>query len=374
MEHRAIAIINGENMVIKKYRDIPVVTFKDIDHLHDRVAGTAKRNFIDNRKYFVEGEDFFVVSKKELGTDFVPTYGFDSHSPSGTLITESGYLMLCKSMTDKLSWEIQKALVKSYFRANRDTVVSTTMMQDMMKMISNTSNEIKYILNKLNEIGAENTILKQTIENLQMPAPTQPRINWVDETFKKVREVSLSRNVRDRDIYAEILAKMKDVDIDKMRNDYGKRTGKYDHVPLLRILCSENEVRERFESLLDEIHASIFNKKPSKPAEPVQETKSLPKIDNRPLYEIIKPLIEIRKDGTPHGTATARIIYRDMEKLHGVNWEEEMHKYSEKYARKRGIRKAQIVESNPQLRDLFCTVADNLLQFYQQSVDSTRNL
>ena len=105
MEHRAIAIINGENMVIKKYRDIPVVTFKDIDHLHDRVAGTAKRNFTDNRKYFVEGEDFFVVSKKELGTDFVPTYGFDSHSPSGTLITESGYLMLCKSMTDKLSWE-----------------------------------------------------------------------------------------------------------------------------------------------------------------------------------------------------------------------------------------------------------------------------
>ncbi|HNQ43870.1 MAG TPA: hypothetical protein PKI59_05545 [Candidatus Cloacimonadota bacterium] len=32
--------------------------------------------------------------------------------------TESGYLMLVKSLTDDLSWAVQRELVNSYFRAN----------------------------------------------------------------------------------------------------------------------------------------------------------------------------------------------------------------------------------------------------------------
>jgi DNA-binding XRE family transcriptional regulator len=37
---------------------------------------------------------------------------------SRTYFTESGYLMLVKSLTDDLSWEVQRLLVNSYFRAN----------------------------------------------------------------------------------------------------------------------------------------------------------------------------------------------------------------------------------------------------------------
>lgn len=39
-----------------------------------------------------------------------------ANAPSLTLITESGYLMLVKSFTDDLSWQIQRQLVKLYFR------------------------------------------------------------------------------------------------------------------------------------------------------------------------------------------------------------------------------------------------------------------
>ncbi len=34
-----------------------------------------------------------------------------------TLITESGYYMLVKSFTDDLSWDVQRQLVNTYFRA-----------------------------------------------------------------------------------------------------------------------------------------------------------------------------------------------------------------------------------------------------------------
>ncbi|MCR2683492.1 hypothetical protein NSP16_24280, partial [Salmonella enterica] len=33
-----------------------------------------------------------------------------------TFLTESGYLMLAKSLTDDLAWQVQRDLVNSYFR------------------------------------------------------------------------------------------------------------------------------------------------------------------------------------------------------------------------------------------------------------------
>ncbi|MBS6504229.1 MAG: ORF6C domain-containing protein, partial [Clostridium sp.] len=44
------------------------------------------------------------------------TYGFDKKAPKGLLITESGYLMLVKSLQDDLAWKVQRELVNNYFR------------------------------------------------------------------------------------------------------------------------------------------------------------------------------------------------------------------------------------------------------------------
>lgn len=48
-------IINNVNLKIKEYKGQRVVTFKDIDSVHNRPEGTARKRFNDNRKYFVEG-------------------------------------------------------------------------------------------------------------------------------------------------------------------------------------------------------------------------------------------------------------------------------------------------------------------------------
>ncbi len=110
-----IVSINDQNIVVKEYKGRRVVTFKDIDTVHERTDGTARKRFNDNRKHFVEGEDYFVLSQPSE----IRTLGIER--PQGgipekiTLITESGYLMLVKSFTDDLAWDVQRQLVKRYF-------------------------------------------------------------------------------------------------------------------------------------------------------------------------------------------------------------------------------------------------------------------
>ncbi|MEL7659615.1 ORF6N domain-containing protein [Acetobacterium wieringae] len=112
--------INNHELGIKEYNRQRVVTFSDVDVVHERQRGTAKRNFNTNKKHFIKDEDYFIITRSDVGTKFVPTYGFDKKAPSGVLLTETGYLMLVKSFTDDLAWEVQRKLVKSYFRAKEE--------------------------------------------------------------------------------------------------------------------------------------------------------------------------------------------------------------------------------------------------------------
>lgn len=109
----AIAIGNT-NVAIKEYKGQRVVTFKDIDTVHGRPNGTARRNFNRNKVHFIEGEDFYKIQPNEIRT-----VGIKSNN-GGLVLTESGYLMLAKSFTDKVAWDVQRALVKSYFRAKQE--------------------------------------------------------------------------------------------------------------------------------------------------------------------------------------------------------------------------------------------------------------
>lgn len=104
---------------IKEYKGQRVVTFKDIDAVHQRPEGTASRNFRVNRSYFIEGEDYFIVNQP----DEIRRLGFTR--PQGGIpesvifLTESGYLMTVKSLRDDLAWKVQRELVKSYFRVQQ---------------------------------------------------------------------------------------------------------------------------------------------------------------------------------------------------------------------------------------------------------------
>lgn len=102
------------DLLIKEYQKQRVVTFKDIDELHQRAEGTAKRNFSENKDYFLEGVDYFQISGEEL-KEFASTVFVPAKARSLILVTQTGYPMLTKSMSDKLSWAVQRELVNNYF-------------------------------------------------------------------------------------------------------------------------------------------------------------------------------------------------------------------------------------------------------------------
>ncbi len=107
--------IEGTEIETKEYCNQRVVTFADIDRVHQRPAGTARKRFNYNRRRFIEGVDFHRVTPSEFRTAIGK---MDPRQQNEiTLITESGYLMLAKSLTDDLAWRVQRELVNFYFRA-----------------------------------------------------------------------------------------------------------------------------------------------------------------------------------------------------------------------------------------------------------------
>lgn len=131
--------ICGTALSIKEYSDQRVVTFKDIDTVHGRPDGTAKRNFRSNKKHFIENEDYFITSYLEFGTKFVPNSKGGNPNNNVVLLTESGYLMLVKSFTDDLAWRVQRELVNSYFkRENKQYTLSADYALKLAELINST--------------------------------------------------------------------------------------------------------------------------------------------------------------------------------------------------------------------------------------------
>lgn len=140
-------LINGTPMPVREYNGQRVVTFRDIDSVHQRPDGTAKRNFNTNRKYFMEGIDFFKVKCSEVSTFFVPTPNGYNPNADIILVTLNGYLMISKSFTDDLSWSVQRLLVNSYFTVREQADNYTDLLQRQNELES----RLNQIESKLSE-------------------------------------------------------------------------------------------------------------------------------------------------------------------------------------------------------------------------------
>ena len=63
--NKQLVKINNTDLLVKEFNGQRVVTFKDIDMLHERIEGTADRNCRENKKHFRENEDYFVLKKNQ---------------------------------------------------------------------------------------------------------------------------------------------------------------------------------------------------------------------------------------------------------------------------------------------------------------------
>ena len=191
--------IENTDISIKEYNGHRVVTFKDVDLVHNRPEGTARKRFNDNKKHFIEGEDFFVRKTDEAAKD----YGIVA--PNGlVLLTEQGYLMLVKSFTDDLAWKVQRQLVNSYFRVRH-------IVDDRL------SPETKMLFTMINQIAESELQAKQAKELAQKAIETTESIkeavmpifdNWREETNEKFNRIQKNADKPFKDLRTEMYAEL----------------------------------------------------------------------------------------------------------------------------------------------------------------------
>ena len=141
-----IVKINNTDLSVKEFKGQRVVTFKDIDMLHERVEGTARKNFGNNKKHFILGEDYIVIKPSDVNNFPIPI-----NNAGLTLITESGYLMLVKSLQDDLAWKVQRELVNNYFRVKDIVQAKVLSTEEMLELQFKYAKEVKEKVEKVDE-------------------------------------------------------------------------------------------------------------------------------------------------------------------------------------------------------------------------------
>ena len=172
--------IHGQHIPIVEFNGQRVVTLAMVDKVHQRPDGTAGRNFRENRQRFIEAEDYLLVHSDEIRRQSLGGV-FPPRTPKGILLTESGYLMLVKSFTDDLAWEVQRQLVKGYFTKREVQLPSLPQsFADALRLAADLE-EQKAKLQVENKQQAQRI---DSLENLFLPGetPTQfcKRLNGVN--------------------------------------------------------------------------------------------------------------------------------------------------------------------------------------------------
>lgn len=144
--------VNGFSLPVVEINGQRVVTLSMIDSVHERPEGTAGRNFRENRDRLIEGVDYFRASSDEIRRNNKNAIPDSLRRRDVVLLAEQGYLMLVKSLTDDLAWEVQRELVNCYFRA-RKAPVDLTRIEILQMALESESERIR--------LESENRLLAQ---------------------------------------------------------------------------------------------------------------------------------------------------------------------------------------------------------------------
>lgn len=215
---------------VKVWNGQRVVTFKDIDKVHQRPEGTAKKAFSRNRKRFIKGVDYFIVTRSEIQKSVKDTLEYFENIPNRglTVLTETGYLMVVKPFTDDLSWEVQRQLVTGYFKGR--------MLEKHLK------------------------------EQGQTPQPgSYPSLvnKWMHEQEPNFRKVCKAYGISRKELYHKILLDIgDDYNVDDYRAYYKRDTG-HGAEYIMDVVSFYPELREADEIAI-EIHLRRIRMYPQK--------------------------------------------------------------------------------------------------------------
>jgi toxin-antitoxin system, toxin component, bro family len=153
--------INEEEIMVKEYENQRVVTAWDIAKVHNREVREVNQQFNRNKEKLIEGEDYFSLTPIEFSKSQIVIQEFIPNSVKEIILfSESGYLMLVKTFTDDLSWDIQRQLVKGYFKLKENNQKSLTLPQQLLaqaQYLVEIDNRVSVVEDKIdNEIRVDN--------------------------------------------------------------------------------------------------------------------------------------------------------------------------------------------------------------------------
>lgn len=256
-------MVNNQNIDFKTIDGNPVVTFKDIDRAHGRPEGTAKRNFGRNKKYFIEGKDYFGIKKDnmdEIRPDMC--LNIDINNRLTYYFTQSGYLMLVKSFTDDLSWKVQRELVDSYFNVKTLSASIPSAEEIAASLRPIIAQEVDSRANitekKLQEINSRIT----KIEAAQKQGTTLKRFTvWKNRIGKEIQQLSSLSDYTAGQIYSNIYTRMNDlydIDLNFIEERYYAEHPNISFVYTIDLVDMDEERQRIFEKLLHDFADTVM--------------------------------------------------------------------------------------------------------------------
>lgn len=261
-----IVTVNSTALYAKEVNDLRVVTFNDIDALHKRPKGTAKRNFEANRERFIENVDFYTMKPSKIKNGEIRTSGIDFASVNNrgtSFVTESGYLMIVKSLTDNMAWDVQRQLVNTYFNAKAvvsEAKAQNSAMENLLQILLVQQKEQRCAQETTNQqIFQMISQNQQTLTNLitsTIPQPYKPPFTrWMDKAFKKVDIIANTTGVERRQMLHKLYTELQDsydIDLSEHTEEYCYRhgiqsNGKY----TLNAIGADTELKKMFDLMVD---------------------------------------------------------------------------------------------------------------------------
>ena len=233
--------INNVAIGIKEYKDKRVITFKDIDRAHERPDGTARKAFNRNKKRFIEGEDYFLITRN---TAMSVSWTLNIPPKGLTLITESGYLMISKVFDDDIAWDVQRKLVNSYFKVKETISKDPTIIA--MQMITETMKLMQQDISTIKEQQAQ----------AQKQIPKRSFSRWTSKMFPKYQLLMDHFNIDRKELYHNLFLELQnlypDIDLVQMQEDYCFENG-LENCYTMDVIEHNKELRTLFEHMVDNL-------------------------------------------------------------------------------------------------------------------------
>ena len=167
-----------------------------------------------------------------------------------TLITESGYLMLVKSFTDDLAWEVQRELVKGYFRVKKSLSGAEQLLAQAQYLVEQER--------RLKAVEQKQAVLDGVMDVMAAPMlaedgwqeKAQKAINTAVERFQTNHQTFRAELYEDVERVGHVDLETRQTRLRKRMKNAGATVTECKGVSKLHVIARDPKLRPVFETLL----------------------------------------------------------------------------------------------------------------------------